>query len=56
MITTRLNTSAENRFAKCAQKKKNKKKKQFARTKIWNMNLKLVKVHLSVFSNIKSHN
>ena len=31
MITIRLNTSAENRFAKCAQKKK---KKQFARTKI----------------------
>ena len=29
MITIRLNTSAENRFAKCAQKKK-KKKKQFA--------------------------
>ena len=57
MITTRLNTWAENRFAKCAQKKKkNKNKKQFARTKIWNMNLKLVKVHLSVFSNIKSHN
>ena len=55
MITIRLNTSAENRFAKCAQKKK-KKKKKIARTKIWNMNLKLVKVHLSVFSNIKSHN
>ena len=35
MITLRLNTSAENRFAKCAQKRKNKKKKkQFARTKI----------------------
>ena len=27
MITIRLNTSAENRFAKCAQKKKKKKKK-----------------------------
>ena len=27
MITIRLNTSAENRFAKCAQKKINKKKK-----------------------------
>ena len=26
MITIRLNTSAENRFAKCAQKKKKKKK------------------------------
>ena len=26
MITIRLNTSAENRFAKCAQKKKTKKK------------------------------
>ena len=25
MITIRLNTSAENRFAKCAQKKKKKK-------------------------------
>ena len=34
MITIRLNTSAENRFAKCAQKKINKKKNQFARTKI----------------------
>ena len=35
MITIRLNTSAENRFAKCAQKKKKtKNKKQFARTKI----------------------
>ena len=30
MITIRLNTSAENRFAKCAQKKK----KTIARTKI----------------------
>ena len=27
MITIRLNTSAENRFAKCAQKKINKNKK-----------------------------
>ena len=27
MITIRLNTSAENRFAKCAQKKKKTKKK-----------------------------
>lgn len=34
MITIRLNTSAENRFAKCAQEKINKKKKKFARTKI----------------------
>ena len=31
MIAIRLNTSAENRFAKCAQKKK---KKRVARTKI----------------------
>ena len=55
MITIRLNTSAENRFASVLRKKK-KKKKKFARKKIWNMNLKLLKVHLSVFSNIKSHN
>ena len=37
MITIRLNTSAENRFAKCAQKKKKKKKKNLLEQKfeIW---------------------
>ena len=33
MITIRLNTSAENRFAKCAQKKKKKKKKNLLEQK-----------------------